>query len=100
MILDRSILSGIVYADLRALAETNKPIDNAELAKLVAGEPIPSLFVFLDTDPDIARDRLKNRCASQIYYSLESLETARTLFKSRLSLYNNRIMQLNTYKDS
>ncbi len=61
MILDRSILSGIVYADLRSLAETQRPIQDKELTKLIHGESIPSIFVFLDTDPLIALNRIKKR---------------------------------------
>ena len=61
VILDRSVLSGIVYADLRALAETHNPITQAELHAITGGEETPSLFVFLDTCPSIAVERLKKR---------------------------------------
>jgi dTMP kinase len=56
---------------------------------LNASFPVPELLLFFDVDPEIARNRLRNRSALELYEYLEFQQKVRQKYRSLLDEYRN-----------
>jgi len=76
---DRYVLSSLVYQGIEC---------GDELPTLLNSRfPAPELTIFLDIEPEIAIERMKNRDSLEIYEYVEFQEKVRQKYKSAIALY-------------
>ena len=76
---DRYVLSSLVYQGIECGDELP--------ASLNSRFPAPETLIFLDIEPEIALERMKNRASLEIYEYLEFQVKVREKYKSLLGMY-------------
>jgi len=76
---DRYVLSSLVYQGIECGDELP--------ASLNSRFPVPETLIFLDLEPEIALERMKNRASLEIYEYLEFQVKVREKYKSLLGMY-------------
>jgi len=79
VISDRYVLSSLVYQGIECGDELP--------ANLNSGFPAPETLIFLDIEPEIALERMKNRASLEIYEYREFQIKVREKYKSLLGMY-------------
>jgi len=82
VISDRYVLSSLVYQGIECGDELPE--------KLNSFFGVPELTIFLDIEPQIAFERMKNRASLEIYENIEFQEKVRHKYKSLINLYRSR----------
>jgi dTMP kinase len=77
---DRYVLSSLVYQGIDC--------GNDLPFTLNSGFPVPETLIFLDLDPEIAINRMKNRSSREIYEYREFQVKVREKYKSLLGIYS------------